>query len=165
MKHNKDRFVIRRITSAAAAVAVLLILSIPALAQRPSNTAGNRTNSTGGHNNGSQIGLEDQLRLRGSVNDKGPETEAKLRRILEEINEDFQRIQVINDNIFGMVKANSAFNYKSITELTGELRKRARRFKDNANLPPPAAVSRDEKKLDEVGEAGMKDALALLNGG
>jgi len=65
------------------------------------------------------------MQVRGDVRDRGPETEDKLRQILQELKEDFERIQAINENLLVMVKANDGFNYTRVTDLTTELRKRA----------------------------------------
>jgi hypothetical protein len=115
-------------------------------------------------NSGSQIGMEQEMQVRGDVRDRGPETEDKLREILNELNEDFQHIQTLNDNLLIMANANDGFNYTRVAEMTVELRKRARRFRDNGNFPPPAAAPKDEKKLGEINQAQeMKEALLLLN--
>jgi hypothetical protein len=159
MKQYHDGFKIKGIT-ALAALACLLILSGQASAQRPPSSS----NNSASHKSGSQIGMEQDLRLRGAVADKAPVTEDKLREILKEINEDFTEIQVVNDNIMRMVRTTTDLNYTSIVEMTGEMRKRAKRFKDNANFPPPAGFSKEEKRPDDVEQKEMKEALLILNG-
>jgi len=115
-------------------------------------------------NSGAQIGMEQEMQVRGDVRDKPPETEDKLRQILRELKEDFERIQAINENLLAMVKTSEGFSYVRITDLTTELRKRARRFRDNAVFPPPGPAPKDEKKIGEINQdQEMKDALLVLN--
>jgi hypothetical protein len=165
MKRYHDWFTIRRITFLTAAAALLLIVPFKASAQRPpqSSSSSNRS-SSGKMNSGAQIGMEQEMQIRGDVRDRGPETEDKLRQILAEMKEDFERIQAIGENLLVMAKANDGFNYTRVTDLTTELRKRARRFRDNGVFPPPAPSPKDEKKLGEINQAQeMKDALLVLN--
>jgi hypothetical protein len=165
MKRYQDCFTIRRIAFLTAAAALLLIVPFKASAQQPPQSRpSSSTSSSGRRGSGSQVGMEQEMKIRGDVRDKPPETEDKLRQILQELKEDFERIQAINENLLVMVKANDGFNYTRLTDLTTELRKRARRFRDNAVFPPPPAAQKDEKKLGEINQAQeLKDALLVLN--
>jgi len=165
MRRNHDRFTFKGIAFLTiAATAFLLVVVKPASAQRPPPNQSNSARSSGRMSSGAQIGMEQEMQVRGDVRDRGPETEDKLREILNELNEDFQRLQTISDNLLLMVNGNDGFNYTRISELSAEVRKRARRFRDNGNFPPPAAAPKDEKKVGEIGQAQeMKEALLLLN--
>ncbi|HEX8143586.1 MAG TPA: hypothetical protein VF553_13375 [Pyrinomonadaceae bacterium] len=158
MKHRQDSLTIRHLASLASAAAFLLLVSIPAWAQQ--RTSASAPKPPGRE---SSVGYEQDLRLRGAMRGAQPQTDAELREILKQINEDFERIQVVNDNLLGMIRANSELNYKSIIDMTGEIRKRAKRFKENTNLPAPADDPAERKKPEDIAQAEMKDALSMLN--
>ncbi|HVG34548.1 MAG TPA: hypothetical protein VM911_15870 [Pyrinomonadaceae bacterium] len=163
MRRYHEWFTIRRIAFLTAAAALLLIVPCEASAQQPPRPSTSRS-SGGRMGSGTQIGMEQEMQVRGDVRDRAPETEDKLRQILQELKEDFERIQAINENLLAMLKTNEGFSYARITDLTTELRKRARRFRDNAVFPPPGPAAKDEKKLDEINQdQEMKDALLVLN--
>jgi hypothetical protein len=141
----------------AAAVTLLLIVPLKASAQ---GSTRRKTRSEVEANK--RANTEQELLIRGSVRDKTYDEETS-RKILAQASEDFMKIQELNDNILGILKAKLAFNYKSIGEMTAEIRKRAKRFKETTNLPPPVGGPVEVKKLEEIGQAEMKDALATLN--
>lgn len=165
MRRYRDHFKIRSIAYLNFAAALLVVVTAPASAQRaPSGGSPASKASSGGNRTSAQTGVEQELRLRGDVKDNTPVTEDKLREILQELKEDFERIQAISENIMLMLKANDGLSYTRVTDLTAEIGKRARRFRDNANFPPPAPAPKDDKKLGEIGQAQqMKDALSILS--
>lgn len=162
MENHLDRSSVNVIASLIAAVVFLLIVSAPVLAQRSGTPAKSRTEVEANR----RATTEQDLLLRGAVRDETYETEeetARRRVILEQASEDFGKIQALNDNILGILKAKVAFNYKSIGEMTAEIRKRAKRFKESTGLPPPTDDPAQQKKLEEISKAEMKDALQMLN--
>lgn len=52
-----------------------------------------------------------------------------------QINEDFQRIQVIHNEIVRMVRAVDGLDYAHLKELSGEMKSRSNRLKTNLGLP------------------------------
>ena len=59
----------------------------------------------------------------------------RRRNLFPQINEDFQRIQVIHNEMVRMVQADNSLNYDRLAELTGELKKRTNRLRSNLALP------------------------------
>jgi hypothetical protein len=163
MKHRQDR--VTFIISLTAAIACLLIVSITASAQQ--RGGGTRAKSAAELESNRRATTQQDLLLRGAVKDETynpADTDASVRATLLQVKEDFERIQVLNDTLLGILKANTGFNYKSLGEMTGEIRKRAKRFKENTNLPPPAEGPAEPKKpAAEIGREEMKDALVTLN--
>jgi len=159
MKHPQDKLTGNVIISLLTAVALLLIGSISALAQRA--PAKSRTEVDANR----RATTQQDLLIRGAVRDDtyNNEDNAGRRAILEQAKEDFEKIQTLNDSLLGIVKANTEFNYKSIGEITAEIKKRAKRFKETTHLPPPVDEPVKQKKLDEIGQSEMKDALLMLN--
>jgi hypothetical protein len=162
MKRHQDKSAINRLASLAVSAAVLLILSTPILAQRDSG----RGSSPQRDQAREQGVLEHERQLRvmlDSTEAEQPGHQSQLRAIIEQTKQDFERIQVANTELMRAVSANNGFNYKNITEMTSEIRKRAKRFKDNLNLPPPDDSQANAKKLDQINQDEMKGALLMLS--
>jgi hypothetical protein len=164
MKRHQDRSAINRPASlVASAAVVLLILSTPILAQRDSG----RGPSPQTDRAREQGVLEHERQLRVMLNSTEaaqPGDQSHLRAIIQQIKQDFERIQVVNTELVRNVSAeNTGFNYKNITELTSEIRKRARRFKENISLPPPDESLPNAKKLDQLNQDEMRGALLMLS--
>lgn len=147
------------------AVALLLILSSPALAQRGS-PAGSSANMDRARESGV---IEHQQQLQVLLNSKEPARTSEQRRlqaIIEQTKQDFDRIQVLNRELVNTTSAVAAdaFNYRSLTDMTSEIRKRARRLKDNISLPPPDDDKQPlAKREGELGQEEMKAALKVLS--
>lgn len=155
MKHPQDKLTGNLMISLLTAIALLLIGSISVMAQA-------RPKSHTEVENNRRATTQQDLLVRGAVRDDTVES-ASRQAILEQAKEDFEKIQSLNDNIMGIVKLNDGFNYKKIGEITAEIKKRAKRFKETTNLPPPEDETVKQKKLNEIGQAEMKDALLMLN--
>jgi len=106
-------------------------------------------------------GSERQIRaleLEGS-----PKKDAKT--IMEQVNEDFGRLRVINEEIKKASAPGGMLNYKSISETAAEIKKRATRLK--ANLLGLPKADKDEKRQKEnvpLDETQMRALLSSLNG-
>ena len=85
-----------------------------------------------------------------------------VRAILAQIEQDFQRLQVLHNEIVRAVKTESALDYKRISEVTAEVKKRAGRLKGNLALPNPKDDEKEKKGQSELSSEQMKDALMLL---
>jgi len=167
MKHYHDTLVIRTITLMAAIVAFSTLLATPLMAQRDTGpgrplTPGERLELRRARQ--STI-MNQEMQLKGLVKDKDwvePDRAPYLRAIVQQAKQDFERIQIVNDDIMRAVSANTGFNYKNLAEQTGEIKKRAKRFKENINLPPPDETQPSVKKLDQISSEEMRAALILL---
>lgn len=166
MKHYHNTLVIKAITLLAAIVAFSTLLAAPLMAQRDQSrplTPGERMELRRARQ--STI-MNQEMQLKGLINDKDwvqPDQAPYLRAIVMQAKQDFERIQVVNDEIMRAVTANTGFNYKNLAEQTGEIKKRAKRFKENINLPPPDEAQASVKKLDQISREEMRAALLLLN--
>lgn len=145
-------------------VVLLLILSTATLAQR-----GSRGGSSPNMDRARESGVrEHQQQLNVLLNSKEPGRtgeERRLQAIIEQTKQDFDRIQVLNRELVNTASAEAAaFNYKSLTDMAAEIRKRARRLKDNISLPPSDDdQERREKREGEISREEMKDALLMLS--
>jgi hypothetical protein len=167
MKHYHDTLVIRAITLMAAIVAFLTLLATPLMAQRETGPGRPLTPSERLEMRRARQStiMNQEMQLKGLVKDKDwvdPDRAPYLRAIVQQAKQDFERIQVVNDEIMRAVSANTGFNFKNLAEQTGEIKKRAKRFKENINLPPPDETQPSVKKLDQISREEMRAALILL---
>ena len=91
----------------------------------------------------------------------GPTPQPARRQPLTQINEDFERIQLINNALVRTLTADEELDPKLVAQAASEIKKRAGRLKENLLLPE--AVE-DQRKAPNVIEPGqLKAALAALN--
>lgn len=161
MQRIQNKLIINGLITLALALVFLIIPATPVLAQRaPSPTELKERRGTI---------MDENLQIRGAVREEkigqtGHQTnEKQLRAVMEQTIQDFDRIQAIDREYMLALMEKKAFDYKSLTEMMTEIRKRARRLKDNMNLPPPTDKEPARKKWDEIGQAEMKDALLALD--
>lgn len=95
----------------------------------------------------------------------GAGTPKDSKTILAEVNEDFERLRAINDEVKNASLPGSAVNYKTILGNSLEIRKRATRLKTNLT-GLPKAENEEKRRKDSVpaDEAQMKSLLSSLNG-
>ncbi|HEX8776303.1 MAG TPA: hypothetical protein VF735_22220 [Pyrinomonadaceae bacterium] len=146
-----------------APVGLLLSLATGALAQRG---AGSSVNMDRARESGVR---EHQQQLNVLLNSKEPGhtgEERRLQAIIEQTKQDFDRIQVLNRELINTASAEAAasLDYKSLTDMASEIRKRARRLKDNISLPPSDDAQETlEKRAGEISREEMKGALLTLS--
>jgi hypothetical protein len=162
MKRCQDRLSVNNIISFAAATLFLLIFSTPLMAQR-NNPAGSAPTMDRSRESGVRE-HERQLQVLLNSKEPGPAgSSGRLQAIIEQTKQDFDRIQVVNRELVSTATANNGFNYRSLTEMAAEIKKRARRLKDNISLPPPAEAETRAKREGDISQAEMKDALLMLS--
>lgn len=113
-----------------------------------------------------QGGLSDRDR---NINDRTAEMSDLERRnarakrdpqaILAEVNEDFNRLRAIDEEMKTGLASNSALDYKHVAVSSAEVKQRATRLKTNLTLPEPKGEKR--AKVEEPG-ADLKPALTTL---
>jgi hypothetical protein len=85
-----------------------------------------------------------------------------LQAVILQVKEDFERIQVVRNELVRITSANNALNYKFISDATGEIRKRSNRLKNNLALADPEGGEESKKNGVELDPEQMKDALLTL---
>lgn len=163
MRRFQDKLVRHSLTSFTVAVVFLLVLVIPVLAQQPGRGSVPPNRETVRARQRGQ--MDQELQLRGLVNERDvnqPDRQNQLRVMIEQTKQDFDRIQVLNTELARAAMANNGFDYKTLTEMVGEVKKRARRLKSNMQLPPPDKGKPSYTKLDEISQTKMSAALIML---
>jgi hypothetical protein len=85
-----------------------------------------------------------------------------LQAVIAQVKEDFERIQVVRNEIVRLTSGNNTLNYKFISDATGEIRKRSNRLKNNLALTDPEGEKKSQKNGGELDREQMKDALLML---
>jgi septal ring factor EnvC (AmiA/AmiB activator) len=86
----------------------------------------------------------------------------RRRSLFPQINEDFQRIQVIHNEIVRMLQPDKALNYDRLADLTGDMKKRSARLRENLALPQPEKTDTPTHS-DVIDEAHLKKTIADLH--
>ena len=87
----------------------------------------------------------------------------RRRNLFPQINEDFQKIQVIHNELVRMIQGDKNLNYDRVTELTSELKKRGNRLRNNLALPDGEDVEESRTELSEPDDAHIKASLVTLH--
>jgi hypothetical protein len=95
-------------------------------------------------------------------NDAKAATERR-RSLFPQINEDFQRIQMIHNEIVRMLQPDKGLNYDRLADLTGDMKKRSARLRENLALPQPAKTDTPPTHSDAIDEARLKKSIANLH--
>ena len=80
---------------------------------------------------------------------------------VEQINEDFERIQIVNHALAQAVSSGEELDFKVVGQAASEIKKRAGRLKENLILPD--VDERRPKGSDEIEEGQLKQSLAALD--
>jgi hypothetical protein len=86
----------------------------------------------------------------------------RRRNLFPQINEDFQRIQVIHNEMVRMLQPDKGLNYDRLADLTGDMKKRGERLRENLALPEPDKTA-TERVSDAIDEAHLKNTIADLH--
>ena len=95
-------------------------------------------------------------------NDAKAATERR-RSLFPQINEDFQRIQVIHNEIVRMLQPDKGLNYDRLADLTNDMKKRSARLRENLALPQPEKSETPSTHSEAIDEAHIKKTIADLH--
>jgi NAD(P)-dependent dehydrogenase (short-subunit alcohol dehydrogenase family) len=162
---SRDRAATRRSVVAhalLAAVAVLLALPLASFAQGGVGVvpAGPRTDPEA-----ARIRDEKQreMQLRNLEASASHSNEKAVRAALDQLNQDFKRIQIIRNDIAHAIKVDGALDYKRVSDQTSEVKKRALRMQSYLALRGPGAEAKDQAGPEvEYDDEQMKAALVRL---
>lgn len=95
-------------------------------------------------------------------NDARAATERR-RNLFPQINEDFQRIQVIHNELVRMLQPDKGLNYDRLMDLTGDMKKRGARLRENLALPEPEKSDAQPTHTEAIDEAHIKKTIIDLH--
>ncbi len=85
-----------------------------------------------------------------------------LQAVIAQVKEDFERIQVVRNEIVRVTSANDAWDYSFVSDATGEIKKRSNRLKNNLALVDFEGEEKGPQNDVELDREQMKDALLVL---
>jgi len=87
----------------------------------------------------------------------------RRRNLFPQINEDFQRIQMIHNEMVRMLQPDKGLNYDRLADLTDDMKKRGTRLRENLALPEPEKTEAERTHSEAVDEAHLKKTIADLH--
>lgn len=87
----------------------------------------------------------------------------RRRNLFPQINEDFQRIQVIHNEIVRMLQPDKNLDYNRLAELTDDMKKRGARLRENLALPEPEKTETKSAHTEAVDESHIKTIIVALH--
>ena len=90
-------------------------------------------------------------------------TRERRRSLFPQINDDFQRVQVIHNEIVRMLQSDKGLDYGRLAELTGDMKKRGTRLRENLALPQGEQTSAQAKHADAIDDQQVRKDIAALH--
>jgi hypothetical protein len=87
----------------------------------------------------------------------------RRRNLFPQINEDFQRIQVIHNEMVRMLRPDKGLNYDRLVDLTGDMKKRSTRLRENLALPESEQTDAQRTHSEAIDEAQIKKSIGQLH--
>ena len=87
----------------------------------------------------------------------------RRRSLFPQINEDFQRLQVIHNEIVRMLQPEKELNYDRLADLTGDMKRRSTRLRENLALSEPDKPHAEPAYSETIDEAHIKKTIADLH--
>jgi hypothetical protein len=87
----------------------------------------------------------------------------RRRNLFPQINEDFQRIQVIHNEMVRMLQPDKSLNYDRLAELSEDMKKRGNRLRTNLALPEPEKTKAQRTHSAAIDDSHMKQNIADLH--
>ena len=87
----------------------------------------------------------------------------RRRNLFPQINEDFQRLQVIHNEIVRMLQPEKVLNYDRLAELTDDMKKRGSRLRENLALPESEKTETPPDHPEPIDETHIKDRVFALH--
>ena len=146
----------------------LLIAPVTCFAQKrgdpPGGTAASRRETVLSRD-ADILNREWNLRLLSDGKSKEPPTPDERKFIVNQIFEDFERMQIVNRDMMQASSNLNAQSCKRISSLADELTKRAKRLKTNLGIPDPDQQQKDhEENAPTMDVAQFKASLQTLDG-
>ena len=87
----------------------------------------------------------------------------RRRSLFPQINDDFQRVQVIHNEMVRMLKSDKSLDYDRLADLTGELKKRGTRLRENLALPQGEQTSAQTKRAETIDNEQVRKNIEMLH--
>ena len=146
-----------------AALSLSIVLASPTLAQQPGNMPTGPPSGDRSPRLATRERQEREAVLRSSgMTVRGTTDKLSGQAAIDQIKQDFKRIQVLRNELVRHLIATEPLDYKFIAKGTGEINKRANRLKTYLMPYDPEGDEKDQRKQIELRPDQMKDALVTL---
>jgi hypothetical protein len=95
-------------------------------------------------------------------NDAKANKERRL-NLFPQINDDFQRIQVIHNEMVRMLKPDKGLNYDRLADLSDDLKKRSARLRENLALPEREKDAATTSHSEVIDDSHIKNTIGQLH--
>lgn len=160
MKSRQSRLALKASARLAALVFIALASAPLAAQQQPPNDPADQD----AFNKRDMRERESALRIKAKTERRPLERNPGL--ALAQIKEDYERVQILNNELRRAAAAKDAPDYKRIAGLGAEVRKRATRLRENLGFREPEDEKKKPEHDDRAGAADgqVKDSLSALDG-
>lgn len=107
--------------------------------------------------------MDDYYRTLNRMKNDAKAAKERRRNLFPQINDDFQRIQVIHNEIVRMLQPDKGLDYDRLADLTDDLKKRSARLRENLSLPEPEKTEEKTTHSEPVDEIHMKNNIVALH--
>jgi hypothetical protein len=135
---------------------LLTILMAPAVARSQLRTGGS------GIRDRNRAMDEHDREINRMKNDAKAATERR-RNLFPQINEDFQRIQVIHNEMVRMLQSDKGLNYDRLADLTDDMKKRSTRLRQNLALPERKKAEEQPTHSETIDDTHLKKTVVALH--
>jgi len=90
-------------------------------------------------------------------------TRERRRSLFPQINDDFQRVQVIHNEIVRMLQSEKGLDYGRLADLTGDMKKRGTRLRENLALSEGEQASTQAKHPDAIDDQQVRKDIGALH--
>lgn len=90
-------------------------------------------------------------------------TRERRRSLFPQINDDFQRMQVIHNEIVRMFQSDKGLDYGRLADLTGDMKKRGTRLRENLALPQGEQPNAQTKHTDAIDDQQVRKDIGALH--
>ena len=87
----------------------------------------------------------------------------RRRNLFPQINDDFQRIQVIHNEVVRMLQPDKNLDYDRLADLTDDMKKRSTRLRENLSLPEADESKEKPAHSEVIDESHMKKNIVVLH--
>ena len=139
---------------------LLLLVLVSAPAAKSQTRSSNFPGPAARENNRS---MDDYDRTLNRMKNDARANNERRRSLFPQINDDFQHIQEVHNQIVRMLQPGKELNYDRLGDLADDLRKRSTRLRENLALPVPEKTQTPPTHVEEVTNDHMQKTIGALH--
>jgi hypothetical protein len=140
-----------------------ILLLLLALFSFASSSRSQTPNSPGAAVRERQRAMDDYDRDINRMRNDAAATRERRRSLFPQINDDFQRVQVIHNEIVRMLQSDKGLDYGRLADLTGDMKNRGTRLRENLALPQGEQAAAQAKHPDAIDDQQVRKDIGALH--